>query len=341
MSLNRLSSGAHELPCRLGRCQPVRTTLRGGSGEVLSKVVAPVPLRRLLSGTDVGHPVHPVLVQIPIGCWSSTWALDLMGLGKTTAARRLVGLGVLAALPAVASGVSDWVDTDEAEARVGLVHAASNAVAIACFAASWLSRRGNRRSGALWSTLGIGVATLGGLLGGHLAYALGVGVDTNAFETGPNEWTAARGNVPTEPLVAAHVGGGARDGGAERRGAIRIGRPLQPPGRAAFGGEPSTEAASRALGTGAASTSIPECLRGVRLRCPNPSTRAGSATTSWSCAAGSRGRSANAPSERPKRPRCRHFPPMWTAQLQALAARQTRLRRKPQGYRLYTTLRRE
>ena len=50
-------------------------------------------------------------------------------------------------------------------------------------------------------------ATLGGLLGGHLAYTLGVGVNTNAFETGPDEWTAVRGHVPTEPLAARTVDG--------------------------------------------------------------------------------------------------------------------------------------
>src|SRR6202012_1338035 len=124
------------------------------------------------------------LVQAPIGLWSSAWLLDVMGWGRTKAARRLVALGVLAALPAGASGASDWVDTDEAEARVGLVHAATNTVALACFATSWLRRRKGRHSGAAFSTLGMAVATTGGFLGGHLAYALGVGVDTNAFEVG-------------------------------------------------------------------------------------------------------------------------------------------------------------
>ena len=58
-----------------------------------------------------------------------------------------------------------------------------------------------------WSTLGATLATAGGLPGGHLAYSFGVGVDTNAFETGPDEWTAVRGNVPTEELVARTVEG--------------------------------------------------------------------------------------------------------------------------------------
>lgn len=174
---------------------------------VAQRLVKPVPFRRLLSGTDLGHPIHPVLVQLPIGLWTSAWVLDLMGLGKTKAARSLVGLGVLSALPAVASGVSDWVDTDEAEARVGLVHATANSAALACFSVSWFRRSGGQHSGVFWSMLGATLATAGGFLGGHLAYSLGVGVDTNAFETGPNEWTAVRGNVPTEELVARTVDG--------------------------------------------------------------------------------------------------------------------------------------
>jgi nitrite reductase/ring-hydroxylating ferredoxin subunit/uncharacterized membrane protein len=175
--------------------------------DVAQKLVHPAPVRRVLSGTDVGHPIHPVLVQLPIGFWTSTWLLDLMGLGKTRAARTLLGLGVLTALPTIASGVSEWVDTDEAESRVGLVHATSNSAALICFTASWWSRRGGRHSGVFWSTLGSILATVGGFLGGHLAYSLGVGVDTNAFDTGPEEWTAARGNVPTEALTSRTVEG--------------------------------------------------------------------------------------------------------------------------------------
>ena len=174
--------------------------------NVAQNFVRPAPLRRLLSGTDLGHPSHPMLVQLPIGLWTSAWVLDLIGLSKTRAARTLVGLGVLTALPVVASGVSDWVDTDEAEARVGLVHAMTNSVAVVCFSLSWWRRKGGRR-GVFWSMLGATLATTGGFLGGHLAYALGVGVDTNAFDSGPDEWTAVRGGVPTEDLVARTVEG--------------------------------------------------------------------------------------------------------------------------------------
>ena len=114
-----------------------------------------------------------MLVQLPIGLWTSTLALDLIGLGKTKAARTLVGLGVLSALPALASGLSDWVDTDEAEARVGLVHATTNSIAVVCFSLSWWRRLGGRHGGVFWSMLGAtmaaGVAFLGAILLTHWA----------------------------------------------------------------------------------------------------------------------------------------------------------------------------
>ena len=204
--MNRLSEGRVRLTDALEGAEQL-DDVSGRIRDVVQKLVRPAPVRRLLSGTDLGHPIHPVLVQLPIGLWTSTWLLDLVGLGKTRAARTLLGLGVLTALPTVASGMSDWVDTDEAESRVGLVHATSNCAALICFTVSWLSRRGGRHSGVSWSTLGAIMATVGGFLGGHLAYSLGVGVDTNAFDTGPEEWTAARGNVPTEALTSRTVEG--------------------------------------------------------------------------------------------------------------------------------------
>jgi nitrite reductase/ring-hydroxylating ferredoxin subunit/uncharacterized membrane protein len=206
VGLNRVSAARTKLIAQLESAEQVDGVARRVR-SIAQKGFSSAALRRSLSGTDLGHPVHPVLVQIPIGLWSSSWVLDMVGLGRTRATRKLVGLGVLASIPAIASGISDWMDTDEAEARVGLIHATTNSIALFCFSASWLQRRGRRRGGAIWSTLGLTFASAGGFLGGHLAYALGVGVDTNAFETGPEEWTAVRGSVPTETLFARSVDG--------------------------------------------------------------------------------------------------------------------------------------
>jgi len=144
-----------------------------------------------LTGRWLGHPAHPVLVAVPLGCWVSATALDLLGpRSGRAAARRLVGLGVLGVLPAIASGLADWRDTADAERRVGVAHAIGNQLAAAGFAASWIARR--RRAHALGVTLSLastGIAAAAGFLGGHLAYRRGVGVNTTAFEAGPTAWT--------------------------------------------------------------------------------------------------------------------------------------------------------
>lgn len=180
--------------------------------EALDRVAAPLravgsrlragPLGDWLSGTPLRHPAHPALVTLPIGAWSSALVLDVVS-RQHRAARRLVAAGILAAVPAVASGLSDWSDTELAEQRVGLVHAAGNSLALACFARSWWQRRRGGRHGTLWSGIGLAVAGVAGWLGGHLAYGMGVGVDTNAFETGPEDWTPV--GVAGPPLEIRQV----------------------------------------------------------------------------------------------------------------------------------------
>ena len=77
----------------------------------------------LLSGTPLGHPLHPLLVAIPLGSWTSAVVFDV--LGDARAAQTLTGLGVLAAIPTAASGLKDWRYTVGGERRVGLAHAGS------------------------------------------------------------------------------------------------------------------------------------------------------------------------------------------------------------------------
>jgi nitrite reductase/ring-hydroxylating ferredoxin subunit len=70
--------------------------------------------------------------------------------------------------------------------------------------ASWL-RRGRGRSGQGLSTAGLGLLAVSGWLGGHLAYAQGVGVDVTAFEDDVTEWTDAFSDdelLADQPVVA-------------------------------------------------------------------------------------------------------------------------------------------
>ena len=148
--------------------------------------------KELLSGSWLGHAAHPLLTDVVIGCWSSATILDLAG-GKQSerAIRILTATGLAAAAPTVASGWSDWADTSvHAEVRrVGVVHALTNASAVALYATSLGARRDSRLKAALLRLAGAGLLSFGGYLGGHLAHARGVGVDQTAFEHGPTEWT--------------------------------------------------------------------------------------------------------------------------------------------------------
>lgn len=145
--------------------------------------------RDVASGVPIAHPLHPLLVVPPLGSWTAATFLDLTRSDRT-AARRLVGIGVLAAVPAAVSGTNDWLTTSGAERRVGLTHALLNDVALGCYTASWLARRrGRQAKGVLLALAGLTVTAAASWLGGHLAYALGVGVDTTAFQRLPDDWT--------------------------------------------------------------------------------------------------------------------------------------------------------
>lgn len=166
--------------------------LDGPSGWLNGLVHRLIPdgsLKNALSGTWLGHPLHPALVAVPVGMLSSVTLADWTG-ADPASRRRLAGIGLLSALPAAAAGLADWSDTTGAEQRVGAVHAVANLAALAAFARSWWVRRAEPDGGRPSALVGTALLGLGGWLGGHLSYALGVGVDTTAFQAGPDEWQA-------------------------------------------------------------------------------------------------------------------------------------------------------
>lgn len=156
--------------------------------RVGSPLAKPSRLRDLLSGQPLGHPLHPAAVLVTGGALLSATVLDLIGgAAGRPAARRLIAVGLASAPATALAGWTDWLDTEQAESRIGLVHAATNGIGLLAYARSWQSRRRGRR-GLISGLVGAGALSAGGWLGGHLAYAQGVGVDTNAFQSGPTDW---------------------------------------------------------------------------------------------------------------------------------------------------------
>lgn len=171
----------------------------------------PDAVKNALSGTWLGHRLHPMLTDAVIGTWASAGLLDVLGDdGDAAAARRLVGAGVAASLPTALAGLSDYSDLYDHGRRVAFVHAMAADVATVLQLASLVARRGgNVRRGRVLSLAALGTVAAAGYLGGHLSQVLGVGVDHTAFEEGPKAWTAAgiAADQVTPTPTAVEVGG--------------------------------------------------------------------------------------------------------------------------------------
>jgi nitrite reductase/ring-hydroxylating ferredoxin subunit len=148
-------------------------------GQRIARSLPPGRLRDGLNGVWLGHPVHPALVQAPLGAWLSAAVLDgwqsvdaWRGASprpaSEQAARRLAAFGVLAVVPAVLTGAADWSEQHEQQMRVGVVHMLAVTAAAGLYGASLAA--GDPRRGRALRFAGLATAGAGGLLGGHIAF---------------------------------------------------------------------------------------------------------------------------------------------------------------------------
>jgi nitrite reductase/ring-hydroxylating ferredoxin subunit/uncharacterized membrane protein len=190
-------------------------------GLAVANVVRPGRGKDLLAGTWLGHPVHPLLTDLPIGAWTSASILDFVGGGQARrAADALVGVGVLAAVPTAATGLSDLADVvDPRERSLGTAHALGNLTALVLYGGSYLARRrGRRAAGVRLAMLGAAVMTGAGFIGGHLAFRKGVGVDQTVFRRRVEDWTPVLEERELPETKARRVSAGGTDILLYRRG---------------------------------------------------------------------------------------------------------------------------
>src|SRR5262245_5859568 len=125
-------------------------------------------IRDMLHGTWLGHPLHPVLTDIPLGAWTAALVLDAMDNGRgrafSRAADASIGLGLAGAVGAATTGLTDWQHTVNSDRRTGLVHGLLNTAATTLYAGSFLLRRRGARAA------GQGLAGAGFLLAVGAAY---------------------------------------------------------------------------------------------------------------------------------------------------------------------------
>ncbi|MFB9994684.1 DUF2231 domain-containing protein [Deinococcus oregonensis] len=149
--------------------------LRAAEGRLPPALIA------TLHGQPLGHPLHPILVHLPLGGWLVAGILDFSPGEKSAetehAADLALLLGTVGAVGAIAAGWTDWANTRGQARRTGLIHGALNESAFLLNGASLLARRKGRRGlGKVLSGTALLLALGGGFLGGQLVYRHGLGV---------------------------------------------------------------------------------------------------------------------------------------------------------------------
>jgi nitrite reductase/ring-hydroxylating ferredoxin subunit len=149
-------------------------------------------MKNLVHGVWLGHPLHPVFTDIPVGAWTAALALDAAAgddAGMRRAARLAIGVGLVGAVGSAITGLTDWSETGGRSRRMGLVHGLLNLAATGLFAASWLERgNGGRASGRATAWAGYAIAAGSAYLGGELVFGRRIGVTHAAIEE-PQEFT--------------------------------------------------------------------------------------------------------------------------------------------------------
>jgi nitrite reductase/ring-hydroxylating ferredoxin subunit/uncharacterized membrane protein len=166
------------------------------------------PLKDLLNGTWLGHPVHPVVTDVPVGAMTVAAVLDLAGQDQAADIAVLTGLASMAA--SAATGAADAVDTYGKPQVYATVHATLMVSAFTAYAGSAVLRlgpRGLRPVARLLSFAGYGAMAAGAYVGGDLTYRLGNQVDRHAFDSHSTKWKALDvTEVPAGTLVKAKAG---------------------------------------------------------------------------------------------------------------------------------------
>jgi nitrite reductase/ring-hydroxylating ferredoxin subunit/uncharacterized membrane protein len=170
--------------------EPLSKGIRNAYG---SAGAAGAQLKNAVHGVWLGHPLHPVFTDIPIGAWTTALAMDCAAgddPGMKRAATFAMGIGLLGALGAAVTGLTDWSETDGQSRRNGLVHGLLNIAATSLMTAAFVQRSNDSHdSGRGFAWAGYGIAVASAWLGGDLVYGQRIGV-THAEAPAPDAFTS-------------------------------------------------------------------------------------------------------------------------------------------------------
>jgi nitrite reductase/ring-hydroxylating ferredoxin subunit len=166
-------------------------------------------IHNFLNGTWLGHPLHSVLTDVPVGAFTVVILLDV--LEQRQAADIALGFGILAMLAAAVAGYADYADTDGTARVRATVHSTLMIVALVVYAVSLALRLGNpadRTIPIATSFVAYLILAAGAYVGGDVVYALGNMVDRHAFRSRGTKWMAldAPAELPEGVPIKARAG---------------------------------------------------------------------------------------------------------------------------------------
>lgn len=153
-------------------------------------------LKDALNGTWLGHSLHPVFTDVPLGSWTATMLLDLAWLRSedermAPGADLTLAVGLVGAAGAAVTGATDWSDAYGTDRRVGFMHGLLNVgIAVTYIISLVLRLVGRRRAGIAVSTTGYLTSLFSAYLGGELVFAKGLGVNHTAWEGGSDDFVS-------------------------------------------------------------------------------------------------------------------------------------------------------
>ncbi len=168
----------------------------------LSALFRPIrPIKDLLNGTWLGHPVHSAATDLPIGALTVSIILELVG--QHTAADIALVVAAVSIGASIVTGLADYTDVDGTARMRATVHATVMLVAAALFIISLVIRGGNpvdRTVPTLLVLIGFGVISLGAAIGGDLVFLIGTQVNRHAWRGAGTKWVALElGDQPDIP----------------------------------------------------------------------------------------------------------------------------------------------
>ncbi len=186
---------------------PIEDSLKKGLDAAFAADTAHgKPVENALHGVWLGHALHPVLTDIPVGAWTVACVLDLVeevtGERKYRAgADAAINIGLAGAVGAAITGLTDWKEISREARRAGLVHGVLNLISASLYLTSSLQRaKGKRGLARALSYLAYGISGGSAWLGGHLVYANQIGVERTAGRKPPTDF------VPLLPVTDLEEG---------------------------------------------------------------------------------------------------------------------------------------